>query len=201
MNNKGFGKFESLTIFVVIIMLLAGGLYLILNMTDKTKYEAMNNNSIAFVKSLSGSDVAFLTYRSYYLQQAVDEGIIKNINSPFSKGNCDNYESRVDLDEDKYYVTLKCGDYLIKNKESSMKEFKVYKVGEWSDARTNKDDDTRTIYSCADCGVDGYYEEPVFVYLYNKNNNTSYNYLDDVKKKVEVTSKEQFRTMELAFES
>ena len=68
------------------------------------------------------------------------------------------------------------------------------------DTKEAESDDKRVVYSCSDCGVDGYYEEAVFVYLYNKANGKALNYLDDVKKDTTVTSKEQFRTMELAFE-
>ncbi len=200
MNKKGFGKFESLTMLVVIIALLAGGLYLILGMSDKTKYETMNKSSLNFVNAVQGSDEAFLTYRSYYLAQAIEEGLIKKISSPFSKEDCDLYESKVDYDSPNYLVTLKCGDYLMKERNSKDNGYKVYKVGEWKDTKEGTNDDTRVVYSCDNCGVDGYYEEAVFVYLYNKANSKSLNYLDDVKKEATVTSKEQYRTMELVFE-
>ena len=200
MNKKGFGKFESLTMLVVIIALLAGGLYLILGMSDKTKFETVNKSSLNFVDAVQGSDEAFLTYRTYYLGQAIDEQLIKKISSPFSKEDCDIYESKVDYESPNYFVTLKCGDYLMKARNSKDSGYKIYKVGEWKDTKESENDDQRTVYSCDNCGVDGYYEEAAFVYLYNKNNSKSLNYLDDVKKEATVTSKEQFRSMELAYE-
>ena len=200
MNNKGFGKFESLTMIFVFIVLLAGGLYLIICMSNKTKFEAMNKSSLAFVNSISSSESPFQNYRTYYLTQALDEGVIKKIKSPFSNGECDPNESKIDYDSPNYYVTLRCGNYLLKEKKTSDSGYKIYKVGEWNDTKNNKDDQKRIAYSCTDCGVDGYYEEPVFVYLYNKANNKSCGFIEEVKKATDVTNKEQYRSLELVFE-
>lgn len=200
MNNKGIGKFESLTMIFVFIVLIAGGLYLILNMSNKTKFETMNKSALTFVDSVSGSENAFMTYKTYYLVQAKDEELLNKVKSPFSNEECDFYESKIDYDSPNYLVTLKCGDYLMKERNSSDSRYKIYKIGEWKDTKTNKDDQKRIAYSCNDCGVDGYYEEAVFVYLYNKANSKSYGFIDEIKKETDVTNKEQYRTMELAFE-
>lgn len=200
MNKKGIGKFESLTMIVVFIALLAGGLYLILGMSNKTKFDTMNKSALNFVDSVQGSDNAFMSYRTYYLTQAIDEGLLKKISSPFSKEDCDIYESKIDYDSPNYFVTLKCGDYLMKERKADEAGYKIYKVGAWKDAKAGKDDEKRVVYSCDNCGVNGYYEEAVFVYLYNKANSKSLNYIDEVKKEAKVTSKEQYRSIELAFE-
>ena len=105
-NNKGIGRFESLSILFIIIVLLAGGLYLILNMSKGTKYEAMNKSSLGFVSAVKGSDTAFMNYRVYYLEQATSEQLIKPIKNPFSSGNCDGYESKVNFENSQYIVTL-----------------------------------------------------------------------------------------------
>ncbi len=200
MNNKGFGKFESLTILLVIILLIAGGLYLLLKMSNKTKFETMSKSSISFVDAVNGSDNAYINYRTYYLAQALDEGLLKGINSPFSKGNCDINESSITYDSPSYFVNLKCGDYFIKERKYDSPSYKVYKVGEWKDTRNDSSDETRVVYSCKDCNLDGYYEEALFVYLYNKNNSSSYLYLDNVKKATDVISKTQYRSSKLVFE-
>lgn len=201
MSSSGIGKFESLTILVVIICLLAGGLYLILNMSKNAKYNSMYQSAIKFVDITSGSEDPFQNYTEYYLTQALDEELLTKMKSPFSEGNCDVNESKVEYDGDNnvYYVTLKCGDYLIKSLNSTDKNFKVYKVSEWSDNKTGKNDQSRDIYSCDSCGVDGEYEEALFTYLYNKNNGTSYNFLNEIKD-VEVHKKTQYRTLEVAYE-
>lgn len=200
MKNKGFLRFETITIILIIILLFAGGMYLLIQMTDKAKPNTMNKSSLTFIRALDISENAFSTYRSYYLVQAIDEGVIKDIKSPFSKGNCDVYESKVRFESNFKFVTLKCGDYLIKDRKSNETSYTIYKVGPWIDTRTNKNDDSRVVYGCDDCGLDTYYEEPVFVYMFNKVNGTSYSYLDDLKTHHEVTSKEQFRTMEKFYE-
>ncbi len=200
MNNKGLGKFESLTMLVVIIALLAGGLYLILGMSNKTKYEAMNKSALAFVDAVKGSDTAFIYSRDYFLAQANDEGLIKPIKSQFSSGNCDDYESKINYDDTEYYVSLKCGEYLMKARKASDSKFKIYKVGEWKDSKSGADDDQRVAYKCEGCEVEGYYEEAAFVYLYNKINSTNFNNMNEIKAVEKITSKEQFRTMELAYE-
>lgn len=200
MNNKGIGKFESLTMILVFIVLLAGGFYLILNMSNKTKFEAMNKSSLGFVSAVKGSDNAFLNYRVYYLAQAYDEQLIKPIKSPFSSGSCDEYESKIDYDNVDYYVTLRCGDYLMKERKASTDKYKIYKVGEWKDTKESKDDEKRVSYKCEKCNVSGYYEEAAFVYLYNKVNSTNFNSLADISKIEKITNKEQYRSLELVME-
>ena len=200
MNNKGLGKFESLTMVFVIIALLAGGLYLILHMSNNTKYEAMNKSSLGFVDAVKGSDTAFMNYRDYFLAQANDDSLIKPIKNPFGSGECDRYESKVNYDDTEYYVTLKCGDYLMKERKASEAGYKIYKVGEWKDAKSGKDDEMRVAYGCDGCAVEGYYEEAAFVYYYNRVNSTNYDYLNEIKKVETITSKEQYRSLELVYE-
>ena len=199
--NKGIGRFESLTIMFVMIIFIAIGLYFILGAADDSRFKTMDKNSLGFVDMVTRNDEAFMTYRTYYLQEAMDDGYVKQILSPF--GKCDVNESKVDYDSEnvKYYVTLKCGDYLIKNRDYLDKSTKIYKVGKWTDTRTGKDDEAVTKYSCDNCGVDGYFEEALFVYYYNKANGTSYTYIDEVKQVAKVTSKEQYRTLDLAYKS
>ena len=199
MNSNGIGKFESLTVCFVLIVLLAGGLFIILKMSKNTKYETMNKSSLKFADSIKGSDNPFRSYKSYYLVQALDEGVLTSVKSPFSNEQCDAYESRIDFDSPNYYISFKCGDYLIKDRKSTDSKYEVYKVGKWMDTRSSKDDQRRVVYSCNDCGVDGYYEEPVFVYLYNKENNMTCNFIDEIKIKVHITNKEKFRNIKLVF--
>lgn len=199
-NNKGIGRFESLTILFVIIVLLAGGLYLILNMSKGTKFEAMNKSSLGFVDAVKGSDTAFMNYRDYYLEQATTEQLIKPIKSPFSNGNCDGYESKVNFENSNYTVTLKCGEYLMKDRNAAEAHYKIYKVGEWKDSKTNKDDEVRTAYSCESCDMKGEFEEAAFVAKYNITYSTNYGFIEDIKKVEKITSKEQYRTLELVTE-
>lgn len=201
MSNKGIGRFESLTIMFVMIVFIAIGLYFILGAADDSRFKTMDKNSLSFVDMVTRNSDAFVSYRSYYLQQAMDDGYVKQILSPF--GKCDPNESKVDYDGEnvKYFVTLKCGDYLIKERDYLSKSVKIYKVGKWTDTRTGKDDQAVTKYSCDDCGVDGYFDEPLFVHYYNKANGTSYTYIDEIKQNANVTSKEQFRTLDLAYKS
>lgn len=199
--SSGIGKFESLTIMLVMIVLIAIGLYFILGAADDSRFKTMDKNSLGFVDMVTRNGDAFLTYKSYYLQQAMDDGYVQQVLSPF--GKCDANESKVDYDGEnvKYYVTLKCGDYLIKDRDYLDKSIKIFKVGQWTDTRTGEDDQVVTKYSCSDCGVDDYFEEPIFVYYYNKANGTSYTFLDEVKQEANVTSKEQYRTLDLAYKS
>ena len=106
-NNKGFIKFEVLTIFVLAIGAVAAGLYFILGSTNRQKYDTFKDNAISFGKIVSTNSNTFHNTEHVYLDEVLDEKLLKNnIKNPFEAGYCDVGESKVVFENGKPYVTL-----------------------------------------------------------------------------------------------
>lgn len=177
-NNKGFGKFEIMTVIVLLLVVFAGGAYMLLNGTKGQKISTMKENAWSFSKVVATNIASFHYSNTVYLGEAIDEGFFQNIKNPFGGGNCDVAESRIDTIDGKPYATLKCGSYLIDQSSFEDKDnVSIYEVSEWKDKKDEEDAEERTFYNCLDGDkevFDQYYEELYFVYQYNKEFGTDY---------------------------
>ena len=206
-NSKGFIRFEVLTIFVLVIAIVAGGLYFILGSTGRQKYDTFRDNAMSLGKTVSTNSDSFNNYNITYLSEVLDESLLKNnIKNPFSSGYCDETESKVQHDAGRAYVTLKCGNYLIDNASlNDKKEMKIYLVSEWTDEALSDDEDIeqRTMYNCVDSNgnnvFDTYYEDMYLVYKVNKKFNVVHYLVDEISE-CTVTSKEMYRSKVLSDE-
>lgn len=206
-NNKGFIKFEVLTIFVLVIGVVAGGLYFILGSTNKQKYDTFKDNAISFGKTVSTNNNSFHNLENVYLDEVLDENLLKNnIKNPFAAGYCDGGESKVVLKNGKSYVTLKCGEYLIDDTNMNDKDnISIYTVTEWTDKELTGDNvESKTLYNCVDANgkelFDKYLEELYMVYRINKEFDNSY-YSSSEISDCNVISKEMYREKKLFNES
>lgn len=203
-NNKGFIKFEVLTIFVLAIGALAYGLYFILGNTGKQKYDTFRDSAISFGKVVSTNSNSFHNTETIYLAEVLDEKLLKaNIKNPFESGFCDEVESKVEFINGKAKVTLKCGKYLIDQSiMNSKKDMKIYIVSDWKEKEISGDNtETKTLYNCIDGSgkelFDNYTEELYFVYQINKEYGTDY-YTSSSVSECNVVSKQMYREKELS---
>ena len=199
-NNYGFGKFEVLTVIVVLIGIFAFLAYVFLGGVSGQKLQTMKDNANRFSRTIADNMNSFHNTETVYLGEAIDEQILKNIKNPVGKGNCSVSESFVHFTGGMPYVTFKCGDYLIENVNFSKKsDFPVYKVSEWSEKKTSDNDEKIVLYNCTENGkevFDEYYEELYFVYLVNKKYGTSHYFASSVNSSCKVESKTFYRTKE-----
>ena len=202
-NNKGFIKFEVLTIFVLAIGALAYGLYFILGSTGKQKYDTFKDSAVTFAKVVSTNSNTFHNSEVIYLNEVVDEKLLKSsIKNPFGSGNCDESESKVEYDNGKFYVSLKCGDYYIdKSSTNNKKLMHIYTVGKWNENKISGDDvETKTLYNCVDSNgkeiFDNYVEELYMISKLNKEFESDYYFAPDVTDCTVVT-KEMYREKKL----
>lgn len=177
-NNYGFGKFEILTVLVLMLVIFAGLMYFLLGGVSNQKIDTMKENALNFSKSATTNISSFHNVDVVYLQEAIDQEVFTSIRNPFGGGNCDPTQSRINYRDGKAYSTLKCGKYLIDEAVFNDKEkVPVYEVSEWSSEKSvGADVETRLLYNCTSSGkevFDNYYEEPYFVYVYNKKFNDS----------------------------
>ena len=129
MNEKGFGKFEVLTIIVLLLAIFAYLMYSLLGGASKQKINAMKDSAVTFGKTVAGDTNSFPNPDNIYLDEAIENGLMNKIKSPVSRGYCDGSESKFTMINGSVHVTLKCGDYIINEAPIENKaDIKVYKV-------------------------------------------------------------------------
>lgn len=199
-NNYGFGKFEVLTVIVVLLGIFAFLAYSLLGGVSSQKLQTMKDNANSFSRTVANNMNSFHNTENVYLGEAVDEQIIKKIKNPVGGGYCSLSESFVHFDAGMPYVTFRCGDYLIENVNfTGSNDFPIYKVSDWSEKKTNDDDEEIVLYNCTDNGkqvFDEYYQELYFVYLINKKYNTDHFFASTVDSICKVEKKTFYRTKE-----
>ena len=200
-NNYGFGKYEVLTVIVLLLAVVAFLAYSLLGGVSTQKLQTMRDNANNFSRTVANNMNSFHNTENVYLGEAVDEKILKEIKSPVGGGYCSLSESFVHFDNGMPYVTFKCGNYLIENVNfSGNTNFPVYKVSDWKEKKTNDDDEEKVLYNCKDNGkdiFDEYYEELYFVYLVNQKYDTEYYFAVNASAVCQVEQKTFYRTKEV----
>ena len=84
MNNKGFAKYEVLTVVAVMIILLAIGFNFIINSANKQKFKTMRSSAQSFANAVAGDTDGFNVYfNEHYLSEVLDASS-NNLNHSFS---------------------------------------------------------------------------------------------------------------------
>lgn len=198
-NNKGFGKFEILTVLVLMLVV-----FCILSMNlfggvSKQKLETMKKSAVSFTNAVTTNIATFHNTETVYLQEVIDEKLISPIKSPVGGGNCSSADSYVELIDGMPYVTLKCNNVLFEKENLVNSNIKAYKVSDWMTDKKKDDMEERVLYNCNSKGkeiFDRYYDELYFVYEINKKYGTDYYFASDVEE-CKVVSKTFYRTKEL----
>ena len=199
-NNKGFGKFEVLTMIVILICIFGYLMYRILGEADGQKIDTMKKSALSFGQTVATNNSSFHNLDVVYLDEVIKENLMKGINSPFSSNKCDVTESKVHMVSGHPYVTLKCDNYLIDNSiVDASGDIAIYKVGKWSDKKIDGENvEVKKLYNCMENGkniFDNYYEDFYFVSAINEKYGTQYYFLEEVRD-CEVVNKDFYRTKE-----
>lgn len=199
-NNKGFGSREILTVSTVCLILAAILLVLSIQTSYGEKYKVMEYNARVFGLSAT-------TYQmennndTVYMVELLDNGLFSRVKNPFGGDKyCNSYESRVDYENEKKYVTLRCGNYLIDHQYIAEDEYQVYKVGRWTETKPKAKYQQMTSYNYKVGSKDGFeekYNEEMFLYVFNKKYGKSYENISDIPKKYQVYKKKWYRTKTL----
>ncbi len=197
-NNYGFGRFEVLTVIVLLLAIFAYLAYSVLGGTSPRKIDAMKDSAISFSKAVTVNNSSFHNTENVYLQEVIDEKLIKEIKSPVSMGNCSSSESVVQLIGGMPYVTLKCGKILIEKANFDSKEVPTYEVSDWSLRKPGTSSvEEKTLYNCKENGKElfpNYYDELYFIYEINKKYGTDYYYASNIENECELVSETFYRT-------
>ena len=199
--KRGFGTYEMLTVFVVILIIVVICLSFVFKSDYKEKYAVMEYNARMFALSANNLSIETRSHGPFYLQELIDQRLSSSIKNPF-KGDkyCDSLLSKVVIKKQKKYVTLQCGNYLIYNQDTLDKEFTIYQVGSWK--KGNSDDDNVQVedfYNLVEDGknlFDEDLEEGAFLYSYNMKKGTTYDSINDIPEKNKLVHEVRHRYLE-----
>lgn len=203
-NNKGLGKFETLTLVVVLMAIAAFLLYSVLGAAGSKDYSKFRTDAVNFNKSVFSNLDTFKNPDFVTLAEVVSYNLVDDFKSPFSKEKCDKAESFVVSEGSSRYVTLKCDEYLIDNVlANDLDKAQVFKVGEWQEEPINEPNvQTAELYNCDSNGellLDKYAVGSYLVFQVNKTFGEN-NYFPESIKSCNVVKKTFYRTRELVEE-
>ena len=202
MNNKGFMKFEVLTMVFIFIVAVCGGSYFILKGANGQKINTMSSNGLRLSEVVVTNISSFRNLNVVYLDEVINEELMDNIKNPFGGGNCDVTESRVEMTSGAPYTTLKCGNYLIDNQNiKDVNEVKLFKVSKWQKEKLTGDNvEERVFYNCEKDGknlYDNYLEEGYLVAKINQDFDTMYYFKNQITSECDkIVEKTYYRTKE-----
>jgi len=200
-NNLGYGKFEVLTVIVVLLGIGAFLGYTILGIgnNDSSKFKTMRKDADSFartvINNLNDGDREVFT-----LAEVIDEGLFTDVINPFGEGNCDIFESRVEMPGTSRLLTFKCGDYIINDGDIKAGKYDIYKVSNWKETATDENSISAEVYNCKEGEkllFEDYLEADSFVYALRKTNGVDVNNIDEAKAACNVDVKTMYRDLEL----
>ena len=203
-NNLGYGKFEVLTIIVVLMIIGAFLAYTIMGNSESQKFSAMRKDASSF------SDTVINNFGDgekevYTLAEIIDEGLMRSVKNPFGEDNCSIYESRIEVIENTKYLTFKCGNYIINKAVVREKDFDIYKVTKWNETATDENSQSAEVYNCTESDgkllFDDYLEAASFIYAMRKTYGIDINSIEEAKKSCNVVVKTMYRDLELVDEN
>lgn len=199
MRNNGFGKFEVLTMIVLFMAIVAYILWYFISGSDGQKFNTMKKNAVSFSKTVSTNINSFHNTENVYLGEAINEGLIPNVKSPFSGKDCSISESKVVMHNDMPAVTLRCDNYLIDSVRFSgnYNDVPIYKVGEWALEKPSGEFEEKVLFNCMEGNEEKYpeyYEELYFVSRINDDYGRSHYFASTVDSDCKVVSKTFYRT-------
>lgn len=198
-NNKGIGKYELLTMIVIAMIAIALVLWYFIGVAGREKYATMRKSAASLSQTISANMDSFHNLSTAYLGEAVREGLIASIKSPFSGKDCSFSESRVDIEDGLSKVTLKCDNYLIDNTHigGSYDDITIYKVSDWKTEKPKGEYEEKVLYNCLDGGKEKYpeyYEELYLVAEINNDYGSSHYRADTIKNECKIVNKTFYRT-------
>ena len=184
MRNKS--KFEIILVITVLLVISPWLMIMILDGENVQKFNVFKYFVTLFNSAVRTNMDFFQNDKVVYLDEAIDEEVIDKVKSPFSGGNCDIKESKVEIDDDRRsYVTLKCDDYLIEHVDPNyLDNIEFYEVGKWN-KDGKKSYEKKTLYNCVVNNKNifsDYMEEDYFLYKINKKYNKTYGSIDEISK-------------------
>lgn len=199
-RKNGFGSYEMLTICVILLIIFVVLLAYVFKTDYKEQYKVMQYNARMFSLSVSNLYLDDQDYSVYYLQSMIDDKSLSNIKNPFQGDKyCNAYASKVVIKNNKRYVTLECGSYLIYQQDTSKTPYMIYQVSPWSTKEHKDDNQSMVFYNYQKDGKNLFEENlelELFLYEYNKLNNSSYKSVKEIPNQESIVRTTMYRHME-----
>ena len=197
-RKKGFGAYEMLTICVMVLIIVVVALAYVFKTDYTEKYKVMRYNAKMLGLSVSNLYLEDDSKKLYYLQELIDSKLYSDVKNPFQGDKfCDTYLSKVEIkDNDKKFVTLECGNYLIYNQNTIDEEYDIHQASEWSSKKHKNDNQETVFYNYQVDGQDVFeewLEKDIFLYEYNKKNGTEYLDITEIPEDVSIQEKTMYR--------
>lgn len=197
--KRGFGTYEVLTVFVMLLIIVVVLLARVFKTDYNEKYDVMQSNAKMFALTATNLYMEEGTEDVYYLQKLIDKKLLSNIKNPFQDSKyCNPYASKVFIKNNRKYVTLECGNYLIYEQDSLDYPYAIYQVGSWSSKEMEKEYQKSVFYNYQ---VDGkmvfkeYLEEDIFLYEFNKLYGSSFEDISSVAQEYQISKEVKYRYM------
>ena len=187
-----------LTICVMLLIIIVVALAYVFKTDYTEKYKVMRYNAKMLGLSVSNLYLEDDSKKLYYLQELIDSKLYSDVKNPFQGDKfCDTYLSKVEIkDNDKKFVTLECGNYLIYNQNTIDEEYDIYQASEWSSKKHKNDNQETVFYNYQVDGQDVFeecLEKDIFLYEYNKKNGTEYFDITEIPEDVSIQEKTMYR--------
>ena len=203
LNNKGFGKKETMICLLVVILGIVGVLYFTTEADDSTKFSKFVRLAKEFGEEagvVRDSEGAIYEKR-VYLYDVINLGYEDRYTSPFDPNQeCNIYESKIEMEDRSIYISMLCSEYYIYRAQSTEEDFTIYKVTEWTDQKlTGSNVQTTTFYNYTVDGVeqfDTYYNEKEFLVEYTKKTGYKSMYIGNLRPEHTLVQKTYYRTIE-----
>ncbi len=196
-KNRGFGAYEILTVFVMLLIIVVVMLARVFKTDYNEKYAVMENNARMFALTATNLYIEEEIPKVYYLQMIMDKKLLSNIKNPFKgKKYCDAFTSKVEIENDKKYVSLECGNYLIYKQNYLDKSYNIYQVGKWSSKKIDGEIQSEIFYNYMKDGKKVFSDNldaSIFLYQFNKLNGTDYEDIKEIPKQYEILKEKKYR--------
>ncbi len=201
MKNKkkigGFGSSEFLTIAMVCLILSWIVLSIAIQAEGKERYKVfvydakvLGTNAVHYKMEDENVDVI-------YMKELLQFGFLTKMKNPFNgKESCSETESKVVFFGDERKIFLRCGNFLIQEQDIEDKEIVIYQVSSWSEKKSNSKQIARNFYNYQigkEYQLDEFVEEALFLHLFNQENKTSYQQVQEIPKQYNIISKKMYR--------
>ena len=199
-NNKNLGVFR---LYPLIPLLLIGAV-VVMATTFRTsyyeRYKIFRSNARSFAINVNRAGLHTDRHRISLLE-LIDAGYHNHILNPFlGDRHCDINDSFITIRGPHLYTTLRCGNYLINDQDVGARYFAVYRIivdwqETWPGGR-REDIDTMLMYNFQidnELVYERFFPEEVFVYKFNRRNNTEYENVDDIPIEFNVIERRFYR--------
>lgn len=187
-NKRGFSGLEFLLVSSLCGIFACVLLFAAFSTAKTEKIKTMRQKAQNFKHDAEAYALLMhLENDTIFLWDLIDNNIINDIESPFSKNNkCDVRNSYVTKKNNQTFVTLKCDNYLIYNEDIEKEKITIYSVSPWENTSPSSRNkiDKQVLYNYEKKGktmLESPVSEILFLRQFNEQEKTNYENIYQIK--------------------